>query len=248
MKKRILCLALSLVAVVGLLCANGTYAWFLTTSGAGNDVSSLHNFSSGNIGVSVAGDFKKLADKGKIQPEVELLADLSADLKKDIGIDNEATANKLYIKSTSLVNTDVRIKITYTYFETTKDETTGIETTVLKDAVLYRGEDTEFVAEVAEGWTFNTEDNYFYCENSLPAVTGANAEYLPVFTSLRYSGENSDFPANLYNKETNFNVTVTFEAKQADFVEWQTLDSLVNEGEFKFEEVTDATTSTEVQE
>ena len=50
MKRKIVCLLLSLVFVAGMLSANGTYAWFMDYASGDGEVQSLHNFSTGNIG------------------------------------------------------------------------------------------------------------------------------------------------------------------------------------------------------
>lgn len=190
MKNKIICLVLSLAVVFGLLGANGTYAWFVTISGAGNNASSRHNLVSGNIGMVLEGDFNT----------TDLILPEESNLLSEGGIS---------ISNTSLVDTEVRIKVAYTYFD---------ENGTLCD-VDYAGENTEFVVEAASGWTFNS-DGYFYYETPLLAVTDSASEPIQIFSALYYSGENSEFSADNYDSTTDFKVTLTFQAKQAKYAEW----------------------------
>lgn len=230
MKNKIICLVLSLVFLAGVFGFGGTYAWFTTYGGGGSD-GVLHNFKTGNIGYTLVGSFNSElinqteGEKVFIQPEDELLAGLAEEYQYT----NMPENLKMYISNTSLVNTQLRFKITYTYFD--------FENKKEKDFVYDGAENSPLFVGLADGWQFVAQDSnatqsaegrvggYFYYGNEneyIPSVT-EGTQYLPLFTSLRYSGENSDFPANLYNENTDFKVTVTFEAKQADFVNWTTI-------------------------
>lgn len=230
MKNKIICLVLSVVFLAGVFGFGGTYAWF-TTYGSGGADGVLHNFKTGNIGYTLVGSFdselisSEDGEKVLIQPEVELLAELEGNYKYTDMPENL----KMYLSNTSLVNTQLRFKVTYTYFDFDAKQT--------KDFVYDGAEDSPFVVGLADGWQFVAQDSnpeqseegrvggYFYYGNEnefIPSVT-EGTQYLPLFTSLRYSGENSDFRANLYDNTTTFKVTVTFQAKQADYVNWATI-------------------------
>ncbi len=230
MKSKIICLVLSLVLVVGLFGASGTYAWFATYGEGSGGI--LHNFKTGNIGYTLVGSFS-LPD-GNIQPEVELLSELENNFVYD-GIPEGV---KMYLSNNSLVDTQLRVKITYTYFDFENKQVTDIDYDGAENSPLFVG--------IAEGWNFlavgeettNADGTpaskegrvggYFYYgdeDTAIPDVA-ESTQYIPLFTSLKYSGPNSDFPANLYDEDTKFTVKVIFEAKQADYVTWEVIGEM----------------------
>ena len=152
MKNKIICLVLSVVFLAGVFGFGGTYAWF-TTYGSGGADGVLHNFKTGNIGYTLVGSFdsklisSESGEKVLIQPEVELLAELANDYKYTGMPDNL----KMYLSNTSLVNTQLRFKVTYTYFD--------FETNQTMDCVYDGAEDSPFVVELAEGWQFVAQDS-----------------------------------------------------------------------------------------
>lgn len=221
MKNKIICLVLSLVFIIGMFACGGTYAWFFTYGDAAGGI--LHNFRSNNIGYTVIGSFvfgdeKYNSSKGFIEPEMELLKPIDTEVIADPG------EYRMYVLNTSTISTQLRVKVTYTYFD---------ENGNITDLVYDASETSPFVADTAEGWVYS--DGYLYYgaegENAVVApVTEGEESYIPLFRSLKYSGPNSDFRADWYNPEggeyTTFSVNVTFEAKQEEFVTWEILGSV----------------------
>lgn len=232
MKNKIICLVLSLVFVVGVFAVNGTYAWFPSYGEGAGGV--LHNFKSGNIGYTLVGDFKDITEK--IVPKDELLAELSDDLK----LEGLSEGTKLYLVGTSTVDTQVRLKLFYTYIDSSGTKADGdsfVSTTDLSES------GAPFVAELAVDaneksyWKYNDTDNYFYYDdpltkddettvdvnediNVIKAVTQENAQsIIPLFSSMYYSGKNSDLPTSAFGDNV-FNVKIVFQAKQANFAKW----------------------------
>lgn len=236
MKNKIICLVLSLVLVSGLLCANGTYAWFMTFSGAGSDAQSLHNLSAGNIGYSLYGNFKSNTDE-RIEPKENLLADLSAEEIADL---NLADGTRMCLTGTSLVDTQVRIKVLYTYIDADGKKGDGYDYVGTTDT------GAPFVVELAKDsgnktyWQYNETDNYFYycdsetSEDTVPGVSDNNSHVIPLFSAMYYSGEYTDIPTSVFKDDNVFTVKIIFEAKQADYVTWEAI------GEIGFETVSAA--------
>ncbi len=226
MKSKIICLVLSLAFIAGMLSINGTYAWFIDYALGDGGAQSLHNLSTGNIGYTLVGSFKTMDENKRIQPEFELLAELDASTKQAAGI-TETTDNKMYLISTSLVDTQVRVKVFYTYIDTMG---------VMSDDYQFVGPGAPFVAEADENyWTYSEVDNYFYYQPSaedaadyIPGISGETTQYLiPLFSSLRYSGESSELPTSVFKSNNKFSVKIVFQAKQADYAQWSDIGEIV---------------------
>lgn len=224
MKSKIICLVLSLVFLLGIFGVNGTFAWFIDYEGIGEGVSSLHNFKSGNIDYVVSeGGLKTLSAGERIQPEKELLA------------------APLTLINRSSVDTQLRIKVYYTYFKADSSSASGY---VKSDNHSLVGETAPFVADIDENyWKYNLYDDCFYYETAetsiISAMTNEEApQTIPLFTSMRYSGENSILPTTAFKDDNVFKITLVFQAKQANYVEWEdigeiqfTTDDTASEGQ-----------------
>lgn len=235
--KKIVCLVLSLACVFGMLSANSTYAWFIDYSQLGVGGLSLHNFKSDSVNLTLVGGFISQGEDVRIEPELELLNDLN---EVPVGMSSDT---KMYIINNSTIETQLRVKVYYTYI---------IDNEIVTDYSLVGSTDSElpFVAELAKDitdaenpktyWIFDDVENCFYY-NGVEGKLESSVQLIPLFSSLRYSGEGSDLPSDVFAGENNsFNIKVVFEAKQADFVEWSELDTI----EFVYEEVESLATTT----
>ncbi len=220
MKNRIICLVLSLVLIVGLAGANGAYAWFFAGSGGGAGAGGTHWLTTGNVGYTLVGDFKEFTSDDAdnpiipIVPEDRLLADLSED---KVLADYENC--KMYLSNTSSVDSELRIKVTYGY---------GKNGAI----VVYDGAETSpLTVEFTNSdlWSYDSANGYFVfvadIVNPNPVIpahdaAAENAEsfVIPMFNSIRYSGENTE--SDMISGES-LTVTVTIELRQSQYVDWE---------------------------
>ncbi len=223
MKNKIICLVLSLVLIGSLVGANGAYAWFVTSSGgASGSAGAEHRFTTGNIGYTLFGDLYDSDETKKIIPEQELLVALSDG-------DKLADENcRMYLKSTSSVDSQLRIRILYDY---------GVDS----DKVYGGEQDSPLTVEFcdASGWVYS--NGYFYygsydadsdSSTVIPAydVTeeGATPPVITLFDSIRYSGENTE------NNEISgkaLDVKIIFEARQSEYVNWTDVGTIYTSSE-----------------
>ncbi len=217
MKNKIICLVLSLVLVGGLVGANGAYAWFVSSSGgASGGAGAQHLFTTGNVGYTLVGDLAYPEGAETIIPEDELLVNL-ADEEKLASDEN----CKMYLSNTSSVDSQLRIKIVYDYGDVRENVYTSAA-----DAK------SPLTVEFADGATWTFDNGYFYygtydSEKKSSSVisayvipedgTESEPEVIPLFNSIRYSGENTESSA-ISGK--TLNVKVIFEARQSEYVDW----------------------------
>lgn len=215
MKNKIICLVLSVVLLVGLAAANGAYAWFtLSAGGSLGGAGGKHSFSTGNVGYVLTGDFSSEFDSSKIVPEDELIAVLSAENSEKV---SSYTDCKMFIENTSPIDTQLRIKVVYGY---------GDETEVAFD----NSETSPLTVDFTDSslWSYNGGYLYYgaFDEESqssavIPAfdatAEGATPTVIPLFNSIRYSGENTQ--SEMISGKT-LHVKVIFEARQSEFVDW----------------------------
>lgn len=219
MKNKIICLVLSAVLLVGLACANGAYAWFtLSAGGSLGGAGGKHSFATGNVGYMLTGSFTADFDSSKIVPEDELLASFDAELNAvDIAKISEYPECKMFIESTSSIDSQLRIKVVYGY---------GDEAEVAFD----NSETSPLTVELTDAslWSYNGGYLYYgaFDETTqssavIPAYDateeGTEPTVIPLFNSVRYSGENTD---NSMISGKTLNVKVIFEARQSEFVDW----------------------------
>ena len=227
MKNKIICLVLSLVLVGGLMGANGAYAWFASKAGASSGgAGGEHNFSTGNVGIIVSGDFDK--NYTTIVPEDELLCTFNSEDESGaaaLGKITDYTNCKMFLESTSSVDSQLRIKVEYGYGDTQNNAFDNSENSPLT---------VEFTDSTL--WTYN--GGYFYygefdeTKNSSSVISAFDPEMnptpllIPLFDSIRYSGENTD---NSQIAGKTLTVKVTFEARQSEFVDWTAFGEINNE-------------------
>lgn len=228
MKNKIICLVLSLVLVGGLMGANGAYAWFvLSSGGSSGGAGGVHNFSTGNVGIVVSGDFDK--SYTTIVPEDELLCAFDSSDENGAAALAKITAYpdcKMFLESTSSVDSQLRIKVEYGYGDT-------------QNNAFDNSENSPLTVEFTDSslWTYN--GGYFYYgvfeedtnSSSVISAFDAAAEnaiplLVPLFNSIRYSGENTD---NSQIAGKTLTVKVTFEARQSEFVDWTAFGEINNE-------------------
>lgn len=231
MKSRIICLVLSLAVVVGLFCADGAYAWFFVNTGGTGSGSGVHQLASGNIGFTIYGGMKSL-DGEKIMAEVELLDELSQE--NAALINNESC--KMFLMNTSTIETQLRIRIEYTYG---RDENTQQATTQVYEVTENNDSPLAVSLTQPENWVYH--DGYLYYKlqgasdeaysadpivNSdvLAAVTPGNAQYIPLFNHIYYSGPNSTQLNK--NENSTVRINVIFQARQSEFVDWETVGEI----------------------
>lgn len=223
MKNKIICLVLSLVLLGSLVGANGAYAWFVSsTGGASGSAGAEHLFTTGNIGYTLYGDLYDSDDNNKIIPEQELLVALSDDDK----LSDENC--RMYLKSTSSVDSQLRIRILYDY---------GDKSDEVYDSAATSPLTVEFCN--ADGWVYN--NGYFYygsyvaesdSSTVIPAydatADGATPPVIALFDSIRYSGENTESSA-ISGK--TLDVKIIFEARQSEYVNWTDVGTIYTSSE-----------------
>lgn len=225
MKNKIICLVLSLVLLGSLVGANGAYAWFVSsTGGASGSAGAEHLFTTGNIGYTLVGDLYNSDENNKIIPEQELLVALSDDDK----LSDENC--RMYLKSTSSVDSQLRIRILYDYGD--------------KSDEVYDGKtDSPLTVEFADGATWTFDNGYFYYDTYdsktssstvIPAYvipedgTVPEPEVITLFKSIRYSGENTESSA-ISGK--TLDVKIIFEARQSEYVNWTDVGKIYTSSE-----------------
>ncbi len=220
MKSKIICLVLSLVFFAGVFSVNGTYAWFIDYGSLGEGANSLHNFKSGDIDYVISGGFKTLGENERIQPEMELLE------------------SPLVLTNRSSVDTQLRVKVFYTYFISVPEsvEVEGAVDGYLKiDNYSTVGTNAPFDVKIdGSCWAMHEReyDDCFYYETAQTDVIPAMADdaqtpqQIPLFTSMKYSGKNSIIPTTAFKDDNVFKVTLVFQAKQANYVEWKDIGEI----------------------
>ena len=228
MKNKIICLVLSLVLVGGLMGANGAYAWFvLSAGGSSGGAGGEHNFSTGNVGIIVTGDFDK--NYTTIVPEDELVCAFNSEDENGAAALGKITAYpdcKMFLESTSSVDSQLRIKVVYGYGDIAENVFDNSETSPLTVAFA----DSSL-------WTYN--GGYFYygdfdeLTNSSSVISAfdvaaenATPQLIPLFNSIRYSGENTE---NSKISGKTLTVKVIFEARQSEYVDWTAFGEINNE-------------------
>ncbi|MBP3330069.1 MAG: hypothetical protein J6L89_04460 [Clostridia bacterium] len=216
MKKRILCVILSLAAVFSLVGFHATETWF----GSGENKSM--KLSSGDLDFSVEGDLKLKNEDALVLPGQEL------ELAKAVVITNYST-----------IDTELRVSVECTYdgstevfkwIEFVNAENSNWE--VGDDGYIYyapggnrripatEGKPTE-TTTVAETTTEAGTEVGETTETTTDGVAAVDYENpaeneIPLDGKIKISG---DVPIDLQGKELNLEFVI--EAKQADLVEWE---------------------------
>ncbi len=226
MKNKIICLVLSVVLLVGLAGANGAYAWFTLSSGGSlGGAGGKHSFSTGNVGYILTGSFSTDFDSSKIIPEDELLASFDAEADvTDIAKISDHPECKMFIESTSSIDTQLRIKVVYGY---------GDE----KEVAFDNSTTSPLTVELTnpESWDYNGGYLYYGAFDEatqssavIPAFDATQEEaspaVIPLFNSIRYSGENTE--SSMISGKENLKVKVIFEARQSEIAKWSTVGEI----------------------
>ena len=212
MKKRILTLIASLIVVFGLFASQGSNAWFVTAvKRAQNITIGAVNYSSGEA-FSLDTLEEDYYGRPRIYPGQNLVV-------------VNGSESSLTMFNSSTIDTQVRVKIEYTSYESGEAKT-----------VTYKGDESEdFEVEFAEPSQWKLFDNgmdgaYFYyvgkdfgsaelTKADDSAVITPDVASLDIIRSVNYK---SDIDTSLYSGN-EVTVNIIFEAKQADYVQWSSL-------------------------
>ncbi len=231
MKNKIICLVLSLVLIGGLMGANGAYAWFVSSSGGSSGGAGGHHLlTTGNVGYKLTGDFTADFDSNIIVPEDELLAPFTEETS--IAKISAYPDCKLFLENTSSIDTQLRIKIEYGYGFTEEGK---IKTEIYDHS---KASESPLTVKLTNETLWSSDGGYLYygtynAETKSSAVipayvagdgeTAAAPQLIPLFDSIRYSGENTE-SSQISGK--TLNVKVIFEVRQSDFVSWETVGTI----------------------
>lgn len=188
MIKRIACLVLCLAVVFGVVSFSATQAWFV----AGTE---KHQYlTSGDISYTVSGGFKDFTNL-KILPGDEL-------------VDTALT-----ITNSSNIDTQLRVKILFTKYNSSNVSSTEIYDSTSNNSAL------EVVMDSA--WV-RRSDNYYYYQGDSHVVLTTDTTAIPLISSVKYNGSNT----GIYNSGNAVNVSVVIESKQAYYVTWTQLGTV----------------------
>lgn len=212
MKRRIAALILSIAIVVGILSYQGSFAWFVSSASKNQYISvAVVNYGSG-----ASLDSMNVYDDGTtyIMPGDNLIV-------------LNGVSSKFVVTNSSSINTQIRLKIEYTSYESGSANT-----------VTYQGSDDEplSVTFPENKWSFyksSDEDSYFYymgSEYKTQQLQSLDDVYdikptetsIEAIDSISYKNDSSVVSADVYSN-SNVSVKIVFEAKQADFVSWETI-------------------------
>lgn len=193
-KKRLLCILLSLTAVFSMFFIKDSAAWIDTETGA-------------PLGQRILAKKLNFEFKGKLgsylyytdNGEQYVISD------QNFIVDNEGKITGINYSS---VDTQVRFRVIY---DTPEAENN-----------IYRGDASEDLLVTCDSsWTYNAEDGYFH--RDFAAVLGS--EEFNIINMICYNGENitkEEYLPEIDGRTNPFGgkVTIEFQAKQKDFVEW----------------------------
>lgn len=233
MKKRIICVILSLAAVFSLVGFHATETWF----GSGENKSM--QLSSGNLDFTVEGDLKLKNENALVLPGEEL-----------------ELAQAIVITNLSTIDTELRVRVECTYegstesfkwIEFVNDNNSNWEVDPDDGCIYYAPDGNRRIpgveieeTTVPETTTAaeTTTDSGAVVEDEAPETTTETTSRvyadneIPLGGIIKISG---DVPIDLQGKELQLKFVI--EAKQADFVEWEYFTSV--------EETTTVVTTTE---
>ena len=200
MKKRIICMILSLVAVFSFFGFEATQTWF---SAGDKKVQTL-----------AAGDLK-------FTVEGELNQPIEGGVQKVLPGDTVTPEGGIKIKNESNIDSNLRVKVYFTY-----KDAEGTEHIV---PFKNNSNDYISVEFASENWALSGDYYCYYADvvkgdMRIPAQTGAELENneIPFISSIKFSGEKitQDFQG------TEASVTVELQSKQADYVTWTELGTI----------------------
>lgn len=212
MTKRIVAFIASLAVIIGLMNCGTSYAWFVTT---------LEKKQSISVSVVSASQTAKLTDLDSDEQTVIMPGDNLVNL--------DGQGAMLRINNGSTTDVQIRLSIEYTSYASGRAE-----------QKIYSGSGDDIdVTFAANKWSKNTNANgtcYFYymgdkyeSENvndldSVPSV-GTDVSYVDAISSIVYK----DSISRAYAGQP-VNIKVKFEAKQADNISWDSINSYTFSG------------------
>lgn len=207
MTKRIIAFVASLAVVIGLMNCGTSYAWFVTT---------LEKKQSISVSVVSAAQTAKLTDLDSDEKTIIMPGDNLVNL--------DGQGAMLRINNGSTTDVQIRLSIEYTSYASGKAE-----------QKIYSGSgDDIHVTFAANKWSKNTNASgtcYFYYMgdkyesesiadlNAVPSIS-SEISYIDAISSITYKENISKAYAG-----QPVNLKVIFEAKQADNVSWNSIDS-----------------------
>ena len=207
MTKRIIAFVASLAVVIGLMNCGTSYAWFVTT---------LEKKQSISVSVVSAAQTAKLTDLDSDEKTVIMPGDNLVNL--------DGQGAMLRINNGSTTDVQIRLSIEYTSYASGKAE-----------QKIYSGSGDDIdVTFGANKWSKNTNASgtcYFYYMgdkyesesiadlNAVPSIS-SEISYIDAISSITYKENISKAYAG-----QPVNLKVIFEAKQADNVSWNSIDS-----------------------
>ncbi len=196
MKKRILCVILSIAAICSMFGFSATQAWF----NAGENKYQV--FTAGNLTYVVAGELG-VSDGEVILPGTDV------------------APGGLTVTNKSSIDSNLRIQILCTYTDENKNtitkKYTGNEATDFMSV--------EFASDSTAKWVAGDDGYiYFYSDfaNKNQRIEAKEDAEIPFISHLVFSGPNVD---SSFSGKT-VTVKVIFESKQADFIEWANIGSI----------------------
>lgn len=212
MTKRIVAFIASLAVIIGLMNCGTSYAWFVTT---------LEKKQSISVSVVSASQTAKLTDLDSDEQTVIMPGDNLVNL--------DGQGAMLRINNGSTIDVQIRLSIEYTSYASGRAE-----------QKIYSGSGDDIdVTFATNKWSKNTNANgtcYFYymgdkyeSENvndldSVPSV-GTDVSYVDAISSIVYK----DSISRAYAGQP-VNIKVKFEAKQADNISWDSINSYTFSG------------------
>ena len=212
MTKRIVAFIASLAVIIGLMNCGTSYAWFVTT---------LEKKQSISVSVVSASQTAKLTDLDSDEQTVIMPGDNLVNL--------DGQGAMLRINNGSTTDVQIRLSIEYTSYASGRAE-----------QKIYSGSGDDIdVTFAANKWSKNTNANgtcYFYymgdkyeSENvndldSVPSV-GTDVSYVDAISRIVYK----DSISRAYAGQP-VNIKVKFEAKQADNISWDSINSYTFSG------------------
>ena len=207
MTKRIIAFVASLAVVIGLMNCGTSYAWFVTT---------LEKKQSISVSVVSAAQTAKLTDLDSDEKTIIMPGDNLVNL--------DGQGAMLRINNGSTTDVQIRLSIEYTSYASGKAE-----------QKIYSGSGDDIdVTFDANKWSKNTNASgtcYFYYMgdkyesesiadlNAVPSIS-SEISYIDAISSITYKENISKAYAG-----QPVNLKVIFEAKQADNVSWNSIDS-----------------------
>lgn len=204
MKKRVTMLTLFIIVVALCIFTQGTFAWFTDTTY--------------NQRIFEIGDIKYIYSDTLVNTGLHQLV-----VPGETLISNENQS--LFLTNQSNIDTNLRVKIKYSFkMRDSQTITDGVYSNLPNDPL------NNFMSvQMVPQWSYNTTDTcWYYQYNSSEIIPASPTEniVIPLITAISFDG----------NKVTNdqngatFTITMVFQAKQANFVDWATIGTAEIDG------------------